>query len=165
MRMILTAAGILIALAIVTGLSLLVWGTRLPETHTASAAEVIPGSEADVFQRIHDVGAHAKWRGGVKTIEVLDGGRWVEEGENGPVPFRVVESAPPSRLVVRIDTDQLPFEGTWTYSLAAVAGGTRVEIVEDGRVKNAMFRAMGRLFFPHDKTMKAFLADLRRSFS
>jgi uncharacterized protein YndB with AHSA1/START domain len=164
MRMILIALGALVLLLILAVAGLFAWGTQLPESHTASASEVVPAPEADVFRRIVDAGKYTAWRKDVKTVEVLDESRWIEDGGNGRIPFKVMESSPPSRLVVRIDTEDLPFDGSWTYALSPVRGGTRVEITENGRVKNAMFRAMGRLFFPHDKTMKAVLADLRRSF-
>ena len=165
MRMMLIILGGLTAVVVAGAVGLFAWGARLPEYHTALASDVIPASVNEVFERITDIANHPKWRTGVKSIDIVEAGRWVEDGSNGRIPFRIVESAAPSRLVIRIDTTELPFEGTWTYTLQAVSGGTRLQIKEDGQVKSAMFRAMGRLFFPHDKTMREFLADLKRSFS
>jgi uncharacterized protein YndB with AHSA1/START domain len=157
--------GILIGALVVLMAALFLWGSALPEAHTASAMETIPATPGEVFQRISDIRHHAQWRKEVKSIEIVADDRWIEDTSNGRIPFRRLEVAAPSRMVTRIDTDQLPFEGTWTYTLRPIGGGTEVSITEEGRVKSAIFRALGRLFFPHDKTMKEYLADLRLSFT
>lgn len=140
------------------------WGRSLPEAHTASAEATLPAPRDRVFQRISDFAGYPKWRPDVKSVEVKDGGRFIETGENGTIPFRVTANEPGVRMTVVIDTSDLPFSGTWEYQLQDAPGGTLLRITEHGRVTSPMFRAMGRLFFPHDRTIKTYLANLRRSF-
>lgn len=163
--MIWTIAGAIAILAAVLAVGLYAWGALLPQVHTAVAGVVILAPPEQVFERIADVPSHPKWRKGVKAVEVLGDGRWVEKGPHGRIPYQLVESVAPTRLVTRIDTTKLPFEGTWTFTVRPTSDGTEVDIREDGRVKSPMFRAMGRMFFPQDKTMKIYLADLERSFT
>ncbi|MBX9601150.1 MAG: SRPBCC family protein [Bryobacteraceae bacterium] len=140
------------------------WGRSLPESHTASAEATLPAPRDRVFARISDFAAYPKWRPGVKSVERKDGGRFIETGENGTIPFRVTASEPGVRMTVVIDTSDLPFSGTWEYQLQDAPGGTLLRITENGRVTSPLFRALGRLFFPHDRTMKTYLANLRGSF-
>ncbi|MDX2149386.1 MAG: SRPBCC family protein [Bryobacteraceae bacterium] len=164
MRMMLMIVGGLVAVMVVAGAALYLWGATLPESHTVTVSETVPAAPEQVYDRIRKAGEHTKWRSGLKSVQVVDAERWVEDNDGGKMPLRVLEAAAPSKLVVKIDTEELPFEGVWTYLLRPDTGGTRVEITEQGRVKSAVFRAMGRLFFPPDQTAKTYLADLKRSF-
>ncbi len=163
--MILMIAGGLLLVLLLAVLGLFAWGSSMPEAHHVTVSETIPAPLQEVYERLRKAEDYTRWRSGLKSVEVIDAGRWIENNDAGRMPLRVLEAAPPKLLVVKIDTDQLPFEGVWTYSPQEADGGTRVEITEDGRVKSAMFRALGRLFFPIDKTARTYLADLQRSFS
>ena len=155
--------GVVVAVLVILIAAVYLWGKMLPEEHVASVEETIALPPARVFETIRDVTRYTSWRGDVKNVQVVESGRWIEDGSNGKIPFRVTESAPPARLVVAIDTDQLAFDGTWTYELQPAEAGTRLRITERGRVKSPLFRALGKLFFPHDRTIRGFLANLKRS--
>jgi hypothetical protein len=88
--------------------------------------------------------------------------RLLTEIRFGDVPVRVERQEPPSLLVTRIDGKDLPYGGTWTYTIAPAPGGSDLTITEDGEVYNVVFRFMSRFVFGHYATMDAFLDHLKR---
>jgi uncharacterized protein YndB with AHSA1/START domain len=139
-------------------------GYLLPVGHVASREATLGGTPADVFSAITDVTRYAEWRPDVRSVEVLSSSplRWREHGRNGTITFVVEESAPPSRLVGRIDDKSLAFGGTWTYEVAPAGANTVVRITERGEVYNPIFRFMSRFVFGQTATIDAYLAALRK---
>jgi hypothetical protein len=86
---------------------------------------------------------------------------WIEESNRMKIPMRFERLEPPSLLVSRIDTDALPFGGTWTYRSAPVPGGSQLTITEDGEVSNLVFRFVSRFVFGHYATIDGFLKNLQ----
>ena len=80
----------------------------------------------------------------------------------GDVPMRFERQEPPSLLVARVDGNDLPFGGTWTYRIAPAPGGSELTITEDGEVYNVIFRFMSRFVFGHYATMDAYIENLQR---
>jgi hypothetical protein len=62
--------------------------------------------------------------------------RFIEKSKNGAMPFEVEESAPPLRMVTRIDSKSLPFGGRWFLEISPTAEGCRLNITERGEVYN-----------------------------
>jgi hypothetical protein len=63
--------------------------------------------------------------------------------------------------VVTIDTEDLPFGGSWVYELEPTGdGGTVVTLTENGIVRDPFFRVASRFFFDPTSTMKIYLDDL-----
>jgi uncharacterized protein YndB with AHSA1/START domain len=139
-------------------------GSRVPLKHTASRQGRFPVPPEAVWKAITDVDAFPSWRPDVKRVEHLPdrGGRkiWVEHGSSGRIPLIVDRAEAPRLLVLRIADPDLPFGGTWTYEIAAAAGGTTLTITEDGEIYNPLFRFMARFVFGYDKTMATYLASL-----
>jgi hypothetical protein len=144
-------------------------GLTLPRDHTATSAVTLATPREQVWGAIVDVAAQPSWRTGLETVTVespaLESMKWTEHGDYGEIPLRVVERVEPSRLVVVIDGDDLPFGGRWIYQLDAVDGGTRLSITEEGSVYNPVFRVMSSLFMSEYETLDTFLTDLGRHFS
>jgi len=159
---------ILAVIAALVGLAYAV-GLTMPRDHTASSSITIPVPRQDVWNAITDVASHPSWRTGLTsvTIEdpVPDRMRWTEHGEYGEIPLRVVERVEPSRLVVVIDSEELPFGGRWIYSLDETDAGTRISITEEGSVYNPVFRVMSSLFMSEHETLDIYLANLGSLFS
>jgi uncharacterized protein YndB with AHSA1/START domain len=143
-------------------------GAMLPKAHTASRAAIINRHPDVLWQAITDCGAFPEWRGDVKNVEILPerAGRktWREDGKNGKITFEAIDASPPSRLVVKIADQDLPFGGTWTYELAQSGSGCRVTITEDGEVYNPIFRFMGRVFFSPTASIETYLRSLGKKF-
>ena len=116
-----------------------------------------------------DVAAQPTWRTGLESVTVENPApesmKWTEYGDYGEIPLRVVERVEPSRLVVVIDSKELPFGGRWTYQLDEVDAGTRISITEEGSVYNPLFRVMSSLFMSDYDTLDTFLTDLGKHFS
>ena len=87
---------------------------------------------------------------------------WIEETGGMTIPMLFERMERPTLVVARIDTNELPFGGSWTYRIIpAEPGASDLTITEDGEVSNPLFRFMSRFVFGHYATMDAFLKDLK----
>jgi uncharacterized protein YndB with AHSA1/START domain len=130
---------VLIALATLAGLGAAVAlvGAGLPRDHVATRSAAFAAPPEAVFAAIVE-----------------------EVARQTEVPVEIVERQPPSRLVTRIADPELPFGGTWTFTLAAEGGGTRLTITEHGQIHNVIFRAVARFGLGYTASIDAFLAAL-----
>jgi uncharacterized protein YndB with AHSA1/START domain len=159
---------LLIALPFVVGalamiLTVIVVGSFMPRDHTASATVRLNRPVGDVWTAITDFDAQPAWRKGLAGVERLpdrDGRRVHRElSRHGPMTMIIESAEAPSRLVKRIADESLPFGGTWTFELSPDGDGARLTITEEGFVKPAMFRYIGRII-GQDSTIKGYLSDL-----
>lgn len=162
MKIALYVAGVLALLVLI----IVVIGSSLPESHTASREVTVPASPDRVFALIATPADYARWRPDVDSVEVLppEGGkeRFREHGSNGALLMRIDERAPGSRFVTAIADSTLPFGGRWSYDLTPSGTGTRLRITEDGKVYNPIFRFVSRFVFGHTATMDAYLAAVEK---
>lgn len=135
-------------------------GWLLPAKHSATRTTDIASPPETVFAKIADFEKRPSWRKDLKKVTVEPGGRFVTEDS---LRYEIIENIAPRRLVTRIADDTLEFGGTWTIEVAAVPGGSRVTVREDGFVKSPVFRFFSRFVFGHTKTMDDFLKDLKAS--
>jgi uncharacterized protein YndB with AHSA1/START domain len=163
MTWILGAAGVIAGLVLVLALV----GAFLPRDHMAQVAIELRTTPDSVWRLTSDFQGTARWRPEVRSIEVQpDSGaglRFTEVTKQGRTPFAVVSQNPPAEQVVRVVDEGLPFGGTWTWSLAPSASGTRLTITEAGFVRNPIFRVMGRLFFRPTATIESYMRALARA--
>ena len=138
-------------------------GSMLPPAHVASAEATLNAPPERVFQALSEVTRYPEWRPRVTRVEVLatDPLRWREHEGGDAITFEVMDSSPPQRLKVRIADPDLPFGGTWTYTLTPAGTGTRLQITEDGVVHNPVFRFVSRFVIGHTATIERFLDDLQ----
>lgn len=143
-------------------------GWFLPVGHVASRSATFARPPHDIYAAISDVATYPQWWGEISQVEMLPANtgrvRFREHMSSGPVVMEVVESVPPSRFVTRIDDPDQPFGGTWTFEIAAEAGGTRLTITERGEVYNPIFRFLSRFVFGYTGTMESFLHALGAKF-
>ncbi|MBS0198632.1 MAG: SRPBCC family protein [Planctomycetes bacterium] len=140
--------------------TVLVVGRMMPREHTATASILVSKPAAAVWKLITDFDGQPAWRKDVKRIERLadrDGHRVHKEvGSGGDLTLEVEAMDPPRRMVTRIADDSLPFGGSWTYELIDEGGKTRLRITEQGVVKSAAFRYVGRIL-GQDMTIRNYL--------
>lgn len=157
-------AGLVSVVVLILGI-----GATLPADHVASRSADYDQSPQAIWEAITDYESFPEWRSGVSTVERLPDrdGRpaWVEHGAFGPLPMAVDEARPPTRLVLRIADDTLPFGGTWTYEINRLNGNTSLTITERGTITNVVFRFMSRFVFGYTSTMETYLHDLETRFS
>jgi hypothetical protein len=158
---VLIAGGLALIVAVVALI-----GAMLPKAHRATRrARFRQKPEAIYFTLAGPV----DWRSNVKASGALaakDGRqRWWEEDTHGQkVTYELVEDRMPSRRVVRIADEGLPFGGTWTFEIAPDEEGCTVRITEDGEVYNVIFRFMARFFFGYTASIEGYLRDLGARF-
>ncbi len=158
---------IVVAVLVILGLVLGV-GAALPERHVARVRARLGPPPLEVFAAIRDVKGATEWRTGLKRVEVLSKEgetlRWKEYGRDGEITFVREEAVPPARLVYRIDDAALPFGGRWIYELQPDGKGTRLEITEEGTVRNPLFRVVSRFVTGHYRTLEQYVRDLGQHF-
>ncbi len=88
-------------------------------------------------------------------------GETARDGET--IIYELLDRVPPRSIKRRIATENLPYSGTWTYSLQPNGEMTIVRITEDGQVYNPVFRFMSRFVLGHTRTMDAYLRALGRA--
>jgi hypothetical protein len=158
-------------IVIIAGLALVVLlvvviGALLPKAHSVSCTVRIALPPDALYAVLAGVGQYQSWRHEVKTLQRLPDKNgmpvWIEETGGMKIPMRFERMERPSLLVARIDTDELPFSGSWTYRIVpAGSGAADLTITEDGEVRNPIFRFMSRFVFGHYATMDAFLKNLK----
>lgn len=146
---------------VLTGL-LYVWGALLPEKHQSSVTAELAASPEEVWAVITDYKKYEQWRTGVEYVTVTDNRHWAETSEDGTLHFEVVDVQPHEKLVTRIINEDLPFGGSWTYSLTPSGTGTVLTLTENGEVYNPLFRFLSRFVFGHDTTLKKYIDDLKK---
>ena len=74
------------------------------------------------------------------------------------------ESAPPLRMVTRIDGKNLPFGGRWIFEISPTAEGCRLNVTERGEVYNPVFRFVSRFVLGYTGTLDRYLTSVARKF-
>lgn len=64
--------------------------------------------------------------------------------------------------MIRSADANLPFDGRWTVEVIPVGGASRVEVTEDGVIKNPIFRFLSRTVFSLTATQEKYLCALGR---
>jgi uncharacterized protein YndB with AHSA1/START domain len=143
-------------------------GMMLPRDHIASRSAQLNALPDSIWAVIVDVKDFPRWRSDIVKVEELPttGGHrsWKESGKHGSITYVAEEEARPTRLVTRIANDNLPFGGSWEYTLAPDGTGTRITIVERGWVSNPIFRFVSHFILGQTATMDTFLRNLGRRF-
>jgi len=159
-----------ILLIVVAGIVLLVLavvviGSLLPKRHVVSRSASYRASPEHLFSLI---AGPQKWRPDVlnyEAVSVADGREFAREttrhGET--ITYELLDRTPPKSLKRRIATENLPYSGTWTYSLQPNGEITTVRITEDGQVYNPVFRFISRFVLGHTRTMDAYLRALGKA--
>jgi len=158
MKLLLVVAGTFVALIVLV----VVIGTLLPKTHTASRSAVYKATPEQLFALID---GSQTWRSNVSKYEPVStpGGskQWRETDKHGQtITYEAVERRPPALLRTRIVTANLPYSGTWTLNLEPLDGSTALRITEQGEVYNPLFRFVSRLVIGQTHTMETYLRDL-----
>lgn len=152
------------ALGLVLALILVVQGggMMLPVGHVARVERLLPATPERVWNALTDVERYPSWRAELRGVKRTseDPPTWTETSKFGEMPLKVEASESPKRLVVRIDGQELPFGGTWTYELTPEGAGTRLAITENGEVYPPAFRFLSKFVFGHAKTIEGFLSQL-----
>jgi polyketide cyclase/dehydrase/lipid transport protein len=159
-----------ILLIVVAGIVLLVLavvviGSLLPKRHVVSRSASYLASPEHLFSLI---AGPQNWRPDVLNYEAVPGvgGRefmreTTRDGET--ITYELLDRTPPRSLKRRIATENLPYAGTWTYSLQPNGEITTVRITEDGQVYNPVFRFISRFVLGHTRTMDAYLRALGKA--
>jgi carbon monoxide dehydrogenase subunit G len=159
---------IFLALAAIVGA--VAWlGSRLPVGHVASRSVVIGAPIDVVFEAITNFGAATSWRSGVKSVtvatdEATGRQRVTEVTSSGSMTMETEQVIPPTKLVMRIVGEDLPYGGAWAYSLDPQGTATKVTITEHGEVYNPIFRFVAKFIMGHNGTIDTYLRDLGRKF-
>lgn len=152
--------GFVVLVGVVVGVGLL-----LPEKHRASESSRFRIEAEQLWSIITNYRDYPAWRTGVSAVEQMPDMNgnpvWKEADSNGAIPYETVESVPGKRLVRRIADPNLPFGGTWEFSLETTSEGTTLTITENGEVYNPIYRFVSKFILGHTKNIQGYLDDLQ----
>ena len=156
---------ILFGAIVLLSLAVVAIGALLPKRHVVSRSASHRATPEQLFSLI--AGAQ-NWRSDVARYEVLptENGRELvrETTTDGEIiTYELLDRTPPTSLKRRITTENLPYSGTWSFSLQSNGEYTVVRITEDGQVYNPVFRFMSRFVFGYTRTMDTYLRALGKA--
>jgi hypothetical protein len=161
MKIVLIVVGVLALL--VAGVA--VTGAMLPKRHVATRSATFEANPEKLFALI---AGNQDWRPDVKSCELItgDGGKQFqrETSRHGQtILYELQGSGPPLAIQRRIATQNLPYGGTWTFSLVPANGETLVRITEDGEVYNPIFRFVSKFVMGQTATQDAYLKAMGKA--
>ena len=149
-----------IAAIVLVILGVVVTGSLLPKHHVVSRTASYRAAPDRLFFLIS---GPQGWRPDVLRCEAVpDAGsrellrETTRDGET--ITYELLDRVYPVSIKRRIATENLPYSGTWTYSLQPKGDVTIVRITEDGEVYNPVFRFMAR--FGHKRSLDGYLRAL-----
>jgi hypothetical protein len=161
MRILLIVAAALVLLTLVV----VVTGLLLPKRHVVSRSASYRATPERLFSLI--AGAQ-NWRPDLLRCEAVPnaGGRELvrettRDGET--ITYELLDRTPPASIKRRIATENLPYSGTWTYTIQPDCEVTIVRITEDGQVYSPVFRFISRFVLGHTRTMDSYLHALGKA--
>ena len=165
MKTVLYVAGGIAMLMLFAAAVVLVVGALLPKHHIATRSVAFRATPDQLFTLI---AGPQDWRPDVARTEIVSdaAGRNLlrETTRDGQtITYEVVHRVPPTSLKRRIVTENLPYSGTWTFTLQPQGDLTVVRITEDGQVYNPIFRFVSRFILGHTRTLDAYLNDLAKA--
>jgi hypothetical protein len=159
-----------VAVVVIGGLLLVavtvyVVGALLAKSHLVSRSALYRVPPERLFALID---GPQDWRPDITRSESLTdaaGRRLMRETsrDGNTVAYELQQSKPPVGLIRRIATENLPYSGTWTFSLVREGEGTRVRITEDGDVYNPIFRFVSRFIIGQHRTIDNYLRALAKA--
>jgi hypothetical protein len=159
-----------ILFSIVAGVILLVIavaviGSLLPRRHVVSRSASYRAKPDQLFRLI---AGPQNWRSDVVHCEAVpdaNGRELMRETtrDGNTVLYETLDRVHDRSMKRRIATPNLPYSGSWTYSLQPSGELTVVRITEDGEVYNPVFRFMSRFVFGYTHTMDAYLRALGKT--
>jgi len=158
MKILLILVGaVIFAIVVVVGT-----GYLLPKHHVATRAAVYRATPDQLYAYI---AGPQNWRPEVLHSE-LDNGpngqRILREStrDGNETTYEISACDFPKSLTRRIIGKNLPFDGSWTYTLQPSSSGTTVRITEDANIYNPVFRFMSRFILGYTGTMEKYLRAL-----
>lgn len=160
---IITLLGLVVVLFGVLG----ILGSRLPETHVASASREVGAPAAEVFGWIERVEEMPSWVPDITRVECLpdDNARPAHRQVMGRNSFVTVTTRlePPTRITREITDDNAFFSGSWDHVIEP--RGERdciLTLTETGTVKSPIPRAIMHYLTGEDMYLKRFLGHVER---
>jgi polyketide cyclase/dehydrase/lipid transport protein len=146
-------------------IAVVVIGSLLPKRHVVSRSASYRATPNQLFRLI---AGPQNWRTDVLHCEVVpdaNGRELTRETtrDGNTVLYETLDRVPDRSMKRRIATPNLPYSGSWTYSLQPSGESTVVRITEDGEVYNPVFRFMSRFVLGHAHTMDAYLRALGKA--
>jgi hypothetical protein len=158
---------LLIAVAAVVLLVLIVVaiGALLPKHHISTRSAHFNASPDQLFPLI---AGPQNWRPDVAQCEDItdnEGRHFQRETNrrNETMTYELLASKPSHSIQRRIATPNLPYSGTWTFTLTPADNGTSVRITEDGEVYNPIFRFTSHFILGETATIDAYLRALGKA--
>jgi len=146
-------------------MAVIVIGLLLPKRHVVTRSASFRATPEQLFRLIS---GEQNWRPDVLRCETpteADGCVLQRETtRNGEtVTYELTGRVEPVSIQRRIVTKNLPYSGTWIFSLTPAGESTVVQITEDGEVYNPVFRFVSRFIIGQTRTIDTYLRNLGKA--
>lgn len=155
---------VVIAGFVLVGLAMVIVGSLLPRQHVASRSATYHAAPEQLFSLI---AGPQGWRPDVLRCESIpDANRrefmreTTRDGET--ITYELLDRFAPTAIRRRIATENLPYSGSWTFSVQPSAEGSIVRITENGEVSNPVFRLVS-LVLGHTSSIENYLRALGKA--
>ena len=136
-------------------------GRFLPKKHRVQASIDLDAQPEVVWDLLRDFEKYASWRSGLRRVEKINEQSWLEvDRHRKKVIYGIAEEKSPTRLVVQIRSDNLPYSGQWIYEISREGESTSLTITEEGEVYSPIFRFIGHYIMDKAASIKGFLLDV-----
>jgi hypothetical protein len=161
MKILLIAVAAVVLLVVIV----IVTGALLPQHHVSTRSAHFSASPERLFALI---AGPQNWRPDIAKCEDLtdSSGRHLQREtsrRSETITYELMASNPPNSVVRSIATPNLPYSGSWTFTLTPADHGTSVRITEDGEVYNPVFRFTSRFILGEMATIDAYLRALGKA--
>lgn len=155
---------VVVAGVVLVGLALVIMGSLLPRKHVASRSAVYHAAPEQLFSLI---AGPQGWRPDVLRCEGIpdaNGREFMRETtrDGKTITYELLDRIAPTSIKRRIATENLPYSGSWTFSVQPSAEGAIVHITENGEVSNPVFRLVS-LFLGHTGSIENYLRALGKA--
>ena len=151
---------VIAAVVIVAGV-----GALLPKRHVVSRSATYRATPEQLFALIS---GPQSWRPDVlrsETVAGPEGQALLREStrDGNTMTYEAFAANPPTSIGRRLVDKNLPFSGSWVYSLSPSVSGTTVRITENAEVYNPVFRFMSRFVIGQTRSMDTYLRSLGKA--
>lgn len=119
----------------------------------------IPANEKKVWDIVTD-NYHTDWRSDLSKVEVLNEKEFVEYTKNDIATKFTIEAKEPYKYY-EFSFGNNNMQGVWHGKFTAVSENvTKLEFVEEIKIKNPLVELISYIFFPIKKMQKTYMKDL-----
>jgi len=138
-------------------------GNQLPVDHKVVVSARFKCSVDRLWHLIDDIKTHPTWRPELTSVSLVSQNPdlWEENYEGTLLRLRTDERVEGEKLVRVLADMELPYQGSWTYEVAAQGEeASLLTVTEIAHIKNPVFRFVAQGFFGYEESLKIGIREM-----